>query len=388
MEFDSTYKVHFTGTFLDGVEPHTAISNFATLAKIPVEQAQTVLSQPRVLKKQLDINVAHTYRDKLQSIGLDVTLQPEQAEAEGLELSLEPIQDRHQQPEENNPLSHLPKSASGEITCPKCGHQQTATQQCESCGVYMHKVKPRIEEQTSTVEPTQAEPQIEPKPEEDWTPQDPKPVAVLAVIAVAAVCAYLWKLIAIVTEYEIGIVAWAVGGAIGIVAVALGSIGIRTAIICSVMVLCSIIGGKYLIQDHYLGDGSEMQALLASEELSQFYQDYAEIALHYVNHVHTDEEIRDFMVEYEYTEAISPTEISEAELNEFKEYDAAELHAMVEAASPGSETNDLSSEDIMNSLADYSPWDGVKDSLAPIDFLFFFLGIATAFKMALTGRIR
>ena len=182
--------------------------------------------------------------------------------------------------------------------------------------------------------------------------------------------------------------AWAVGGAIGIVAVALGSIGIRTAITCSVMVLCSIIGGKYLIQDHYLGDGSEMQALLASEELSQFYQDYAEIALHYVNHVHTDEEIRDFMVEYEYTEAISPTEISEAELNEFKEYDAAELHAMVEAASPGSDTNDLSSEDIMNSLADYSPWDGVKDSLAPIDFLFFFLGIATAFKMALTGRIR
>ncbi|MCG8536475.1 MAG: hypothetical protein MI808_15425, partial [Pseudomonadales bacterium] len=79
MEFDSTYKVHFTGTFLDGVEPHTAISNFAKLAKIPVEQAQTVLSQPRVLKKQLDINVAHTYRDKLQSIGLDVTLQPEQA---------------------------------------------------------------------------------------------------------------------------------------------------------------------------------------------------------------------------------------------------------------------------------------------------------------------
>lgn len=392
MEHNPTYKVQFTGQFKAGIEPTDAITAFAALAKIPDEQATAVLSQPRILKKQLDINIAHAYRDKLHAIGLEVNLQPETQQKQIMELSLEPIEDRHAPSPVGKTAQPASKNTSSvDITCPKCGHQQKPTAQCESCGVYIHKVLPKAAEepQQTTPSPTKQSHNVT-ESISDWDePQDPKLIAIAATTAVAILCAFVWKWIAVATEYEVGLVAWGIGGAIGFAAIALGSIGIRTAVICGVLALGSIVGGKYLTQDYFLGDYSnEMQALFSNEEVAELYQDYAETAQYFVNNVHTDDEIRQFMVEYEYTEATSPENISSQELSDFKEIEAPELRSIVEMATTNGDVDNVDGQTLLNGLSQYSTWDAVKDSLAPIDFLFFFLGIATAFRMGLTGRLK
>ncbi len=392
MESKPTYKVQFTGQFQSGIEPTDAISAFAALAKIPHEQATTVLSQARVLKRQLDIKVAYAYRDKLNAIGLDVALQPETPQKQIMELSLEPIEDRHGN-SASEPTDQAPKvpANNGMITCPKCGHEQKSAAQCESCGVYIHKVQPKVETETSQPAPTLSKNRsnvIESK--FNWEePQDPKLIAVAATTAVAIFCAFVWKWIAIATEYEVGLVAWGIGGAIGFAAIALGSIGPRTAIICGVLAFCSITGGKFLTHQSYIDTfRTDIQDAFTNDEAVDFYKRYSEAAQYYVENVQTDEDIRQFMVDYEYTEALNPEQISDDELQDFKEIYAADIKDYADTSIPEGEISELQGEDFINFYSDYSAWDSVKESLSPIDFLFFFLGIATAFRMGLTGRIK
>jgi hypothetical protein len=306
MDANSTYRVLYSAIKPD-YDQATAMLAFAQMANISVDKATQVLSSERVLKKQLQLKVAYSYKNKLEAIGLDVKLQPEPSVKPALTLSLEPLEEGERErfgaadlSHDNSPAAVVnPAEASinaSEFTCPKCGLRQQVAAQCSGCGVYRHKV-----EKPSSVEKLVSK--ASPEQRDDVEPADPKMIAVAAAFGVALLSAYLWKLVAVITEYELGIVAWGIGGAIGISAIALGSVGIRTGVLCGALALCAIIGGKYLIADVYVAE--------ASQDASQYFQQ----------------------------------------------------------------------------LTDFSTWDLVRESISPRDFLFLFLGVATAFRMGATGRV-
>ena len=393
MESNTTFSVQFTGEFLDHVDPQQAIAAFAALAKISVAQAGALLGQPRCLKKQLTEARADTYLKKLEAIGLQVVMQPEQQAQPSLaSLSLEPIDDRYAQPgidSGDSQQTPVDAAAAGAITCPKCGHQQNSSVQCESCGVYLHKVKATAEQDAGDKAVVGAAGKSSAAGDDTtWEePQDPKPVAIVAAAAVALVSAYLWKLIAVVTEYEVGIVAWAIGGAIGFTAIALGSVGIRTGVLCGVLALCSIVGGKYLVQQAFMNEFvSEIQAAFTEEGLADAYSEQMESARYFADYVQTDAEMREFMVEYGYTEATDSDSVTDEELRFFKEQEAPYLVEYANNPVSVDDFTQMQGAELVQQFAGFSTWDAVKESLGPIDFLFFFLGVGTAFRLGSTGR--
>lgn len=410
MTTETMYRVRFSGKFIESVNADEAIAAFAALAKIPPQQAATALSGPRVLKKQLDSKTAHAYQAKLKSIGLDVALEPETPEAPAAPapppvpakptLSLQPIEDRHADKKSDDPAQRHALPDGGVIACPKCGHEQNHTGKCDNCGVYIHKVLSRQETETTTpaTAPKFSEKKSVVAAEEtsaseersrDDEPQDPKPIAILATLVVAAVCAYAWKMIAVLTEYEVGIVAWAIGGAIGFTAIALGSIGVRTGIICGVFALCSIIGGKYLTLDTFIEQAAdEMKAALIESSSDEFTQESVEIARRFTNEVHTDEQIRTFMWEQQYIEVESVEDISDEDVQTFKEEVAPFLRNFAERPMTEESMASMSGEEFFRDYTGASMWQMLLSSLGLIDVLFLFLGVGTAFRMGMSGRIK
>ena len=223
---------------------------------------------------------------------------------------------------------------------------------------------------------------------EQWEePQDPKLFAVVAAAAVALVSAYLWKAIAMATQYEVGVVAWAIGGAVGLVAVMMGSVGIRTGILCGVLALGAILGGNYWVQVSMMDQiVMNAQTLVDEQELEGVYEEYGNMARHFAEDVHTDAEIRQFMLDYDMTTATRTQDISAEELAQFKETDAQDLRAFAANPVTASELINAVNGDMLWEASGYSVWDAVIQSLGPMDYAFFFLGIGTAFRLGSRGR--
>ncbi|MCP4277077.1 MAG: hypothetical protein GY779_12075 [Gammaproteobacteria bacterium] len=391
MEVSPTYRVVFTGKFTSESGAAAAVSGFAALARISNEKAAQVLGAERVLKQGLELKVAHAYREKLEQIGLQVSIQPQKVEKPVLSLSLEPIEneppaDSHNEIKPGQEVVDSPvvQLSADRMRCPKCGHEQDKAAQCDSCGVYVHKVQ--------SAEPALTDRGAAVRGEADSDePGDPKLISVVTAVVAALVCAYLWLGIAVISEYELGIVAWAIGGVVGFAAIASGSAGMRTGVMCGALALASILGGKLLVVNHFYGEiASALQQELPAEGLFQSYQAYNEMARYYVEQVDTDAELRSFMVHYDFADTDDPDMITSDELDFFRQEEAPILEAT--AAEPIDveafrDLDQLSGSEYAESLLGYSTWDALKEDLGPIDYLFFFLGIATAFRMGASGRL-
>jgi len=326
MEVCPTYRVVFTGEFTSESGAAAAVSAFATLAGISQEKAAQVLSAERVLKQGLELKIAHAYREKLEQIGLQVCIQPQMVEKPAMALSLEPIENEasaasHSEVATDNQTAPAAQLSAERMRCPKCGHEQDKAPQCGSCGVYVHKVQ--------SVQPAVADRDTVVQRESDFDePGDPKLISAIAAVVAALVCAYLWLGIAIVSEYELGIVAWAIGGVVGFAAIASGSAGIRTGVMCGALALASILGGKLLVVNHFYGEiASALLQELPEEGLFQSYQAYNEMARYYVDQVGTDAELRSFMVHYDFADTDDPDMITSEELAFFRQEEAPILEA-------------------------------------------------------------
>lgn len=388
MEASPTYRIMFSGAFKPEIDPDSAIAAFAAMARIPKEKAAQVLTGERVLKKDLDLKVAHTYREKLEAIGLQVALQAQAPARAPLELSLEPIQDRYAEAPVAEPEPVANSLSSGQMQCPKCGLEQYKAPQCAGCGVYVHKVQSRPE---ATVPAVRSGARVvEAETSEFDEPADPKPLSVAVAALAAVICAYLWLGIAVVTEYESGIAAWAIGGVVGFAAIATGSAGIRTGVMCGALALASILGGKYLVVDHFYGElASTLREEMPEEGLFAAYQTYNEMARYYAEEVDSDAELRRFMVQYEFTEKQDPDLISKDELAQFRAEEGPLLKATAKDpvdTEAFRELDQLTGTEYAEGLLGYDTWDALKQDLGPVDFVFFLLGIATAFRFGMTGR--
>lgn len=191
------------------------------------------------------------------------------------------------------------------------------------------------------------------------------PAAIGGALAVAAVGALAYGYISSAADREIGYMAWGVGALIGGAAWKLGGRGVPMAISCAALALVSIFAGRclsaHLGLQEYLTNGYQIARVVA--------QDFAALA------EHSDENLADFMVSYRYTEADSPLGVNEDELEGFR----AEVVPEIEAFLSEAPDRDEWAADFLRKSEGLSVIEVVTEDLSPVDLIFGFLGITTAF---------
>jgi hypothetical protein len=201
-----------------------------------------------------------------------------------------------------------------------------------------------------------------------------KPMALVGAVAGGALGAFIWALVACLTGFEIGYVAWGVGGLVGFGCYALGGRGQTAAITAAGLALASILVGKALT----------IQQILSSTCMRQLYDFFMPQAEAFV-HVDSEDECRAFMVANHYTEASSPDQVPNEEVDEFNARTAPLLKDMGEKKPSFDEWEE---EPTVQALFGKATQDApimsiLFESLGPIDLIFAFLGIATAYQVCM-----
>lgn len=133
MSESPTYNVVLSGELLPGFETATVADAFAKMFKLSPEKALSMVGSCVVIKKEVELRIAESYRQKLAGIGIDVELKKLGGAAE---LSLEPMQQRVSSADGSE--QHM--LDADQMICPKCNFLQPKAEECTNCGVYIHKV--------------------------------------------------------------------------------------------------------------------------------------------------------------------------------------------------------------------------------------------------------
>jgi hypothetical protein len=376
----ATYRVVMSGEIFAGYETELVAAHFAKLFKLTPGKAAALVGTKRVLQEGIALELAKTYEDKLKGIGLGVAIEKELALVEETEPTTE------SKPESIGGASTVQASAPATraapgMVCPKYGVDQAKAEQCTGCGVFMSKV---------LTQQTELEPSVRSSPSERATPAQStaskdvvqpeansiKTLALPAVVALAG--ALLWHWVAMTFERELGVVAWLIGGAC---AAAIGAKGETTGIICGVLVVLSIFGGKYMTTSAY--QSMFIEQLISSSEsggdhLREIYDEQISDAALFSETVSDNESLRQFMVDTGYTVADDSVDVSDEEIAGFREYSEPDLKALL-ANRPSFDQWRESMLD--NTLTEYSTLDFMLENLGLLDILFLFFGVGTAFRL-------
>lgn len=367
------YNVICTGDLIEGFELVDVQASFSELFKLSPEKAAEFLGSKRTLKKDLPHSKAQAYKDKLESIGVVTVLEKIAADTGTFGgLALEPMEEPEPQAHKVSGASTLGTGLALEpIEQPPVADSKDVSPTSEAAPekyIAGERRKPAAEE-------AQAEAIEEP---------DKLNLTALGAAAVAALIgAFVWKFIAVAFEYEHSLVALGIGAAVGYAALAMGSRGQLCGIVCGVLALVSILGGKYMAVDSFLNQELDfLSEGFASEEYQAIMDEQANIAAYYVENVHTDDELRVFMVDYGYSEEYSPELITQQEVDDFRSHVAP----MLEGVAQGDfDVAGWMRDTYAKELENVSTWDIVKESLGFIDFLFLFFGVGAAYKLASGG---
>jgi hypothetical protein len=205
-----------------------------------------------------------------------------------------------------------------------------------------------------------------------------RPIAILAAAGGAALGAGLWALISNLTGYEIGYVAWAVGGLVGGGAAVAGGRGSTSGVVCAAFAVVAILSGRWIaFQSSSLPElRDQLGTMLTQEVYAETMTDARDLAA-----IHSDEQIPQFMVDHEYTEAEHAEDVHPGEAAAFRSEVAPELRKL-HAEKPSYQAwRDKTIDSAVDGVKEAaSPMD-LKDSLGLIDIIFGFLGVATAFRL-------
>jgi hypothetical protein len=203
--------------------------------------------------------------------------------------------------------------------------------------------------------------------------------AILGAVGGAIVGAIAWAAIAIFTGYEIGWIAWGVGGAVGYGAYALEGRGMVSGIVCAVLAALAILGGKVMVVNHFVNE--ELTQFASDGSSEELYNALKADAAAFAS-VASETEYPTFMVERGYSEAPTATEVPPEEIADFKEYSVPTLQQWGTAAPTYEEWQTNVAADAQSYAADALPMTELLfGSLGAMDLLFFGLGIFTAFKV-------
>lgn len=371
--YKDSYNVICTGDLIAGFELADVQASFSELFKLSPEKAAEFLGSKRTLKKDLPHSKAQAYKDKLESIGVVTVLEKIAAEADKFGgLALEPMEEPEPQTRKTSGVSTLGTGLALEPI------EQAPTEDSNDADSASTSAPEKYiagERRTPASDEAQAEPIEEP---------DKLNLPAIGAAAVAALIgAFVWKFIAVAFEYEHSLVAIGIGAAVGYAALAMGSRGQLCGIVCGALALVSILGGKYMAVDSFLKQ--ELDFLtegFSSEEYQAIMDEQANIAAYYVENVHTDDELRVFMVDYGYSEEYAPEQVTQQEIDAFK----SDVVPMLEGVAQGDfDVAGWMQDTYAKQMENVSTWDIVQGSLGFIDFLFLFFGVGAAYKLASGG---
>lgn len=144
------YSILFAGEILPDFTLDTVKANLANLFKSDLDKIEALFSgQPVPLKRNLESAEADKYLAALQRAGAKVSKQ-----SEGLQLSLVATDD-HPDESVSAPQPAEASASSAHMTCPKCGHEQAKSAECEACGIVIEKYLSRqaqLQEEATAVQ--------------------------------------------------------------------------------------------------------------------------------------------------------------------------------------------------------------------------------------------
>jgi hypothetical protein len=383
---EATYNVIINGELLPGFESQQVKDMFGQLFKLPPEKTARLLDKRRILKRDVDITKANNLKKNLERIGLVVTL-----ESNGLPAVAEtkPI------PNPNQELNTKPKAEAAQllglslvpmdkeepqdtdvsiatVACPKCGADQPANnEECQGCGVYLHKAISRASEYKQTSAHTDS------AATNVSQANGLNTAGIITGVVAALVGALIWKGIAMMFGIELGIIAWGIGGAIGFVMAVSGGRGQTAAVVCGMLALLAIMGGKYMVYSELQSQVSDVLAE-SSGAMYEVYENELKAAKAYTE-VRDEQELRQFMVDYAYTDSSYSEDVTADEIAEFHEHVESRLKSYAYTQPDYDEWyKDTIEDDLLQNL---SPMGVMKESFGLIDLLFLFLGVTTAARL-------
>lgn len=213
--------------------------------------------------------------------------------------------------------------------------------------------------------------------------ETPKPLAIVAAFIAAFVGAGLWAVVAVVSGWELGILAWAVGLLVGAAAFIAGGEGALSGIVCAFLTVLAIFGGKYMAINHEIG---KVRAEFDSSSLTEadyqvFLIDAAAFAA-----VERDEDHAAYMVQHEFTESKVAHLVSQTEIDEFREFTAPTL---LEAANDPPSYEEWKDENRayfdLILQTELNTTSLIVENLGILDLVFGILGIVSAFRVGSRG---
>jgi len=329
MNDQDTYQVVSTGGVINGFEESTAIASFAKVFSITPEKAASYLEPD--------------YKAKIESLGIPVIVMLD-----------------------STPLINA--NTGGVFTCPKCQREQQKAIECIGCGIIFEKYNIYDD-----VEPVNAE----------VTSRRPL-IAFIAPAVAAIVCAVICKVLALSSGFQFGLLAWAIGGAVGATAVIAGGRGNVTGGFCAVLALLAIFGGKYMIMSDQHRD---FTAILTSDEstkhMSQIYEQTNQEAREFATIDKSDSSVKQFMIDHDYTEADALLFVTDSELKTFRD----EIQPWLESDNPLGmyADSEFGEPNLAAAVSEVSPMSMLVKSVGLIDLLFIFFGLGTTFQLGRAG---
>ncbi|MEO0366947.1 MAG: hypothetical protein AAF265_15815 [Pseudomonadota bacterium] len=384
------FNVVSTGNIITGFDAETVQAALLTRLRLKPEHAAQFFSRPRVLKKDLTKAEADKFCKGLAALGIEVKAAPidppvPKPTPQRLTdtVGFEPDQDIPPLHATEASLSLVeddtPSRTSGDmIECPNCGHFQEKSEQCESCGIFFHKwdstathTTGRHPTQTATglqapASVTASKPAAASRQQKQE--RDFNVVALVAAAFAAIAGAWVWQFIAVTFGYEIGFVAWGIGGAVGFAAAMFGSRGGAAGAICGLLVVGSMALGRFWTYD------SVIHQITHDPESYEYFK--AE-AGPYSRLDGSEADLRQFMVEFSYTDATVPSRVTQEDIEYFREFFEPQLLA-AGSTSSYSEFLDVQPDTSSSSTV----WSLIISNLGIIDAIFLFLGVGTAFRLA------
>ncbi len=223
-------------------------------------------------------------------------------------------------------------------------------------------------------------------------PEDPPetelpPKALLGAAIAGLVGMWLWALLILWLDIEIGWLAWGIGAGVGFAFHQLGGRGLAGAGICAAITVLAMYGGKHIgvswlmddFQEQFMELGQDAMGAMLTESL---YDEAMENANDFAS-VSSDYDMREFMVNHDMSMVQNPIDVEDDELNMFKQFSAPGLRELYEEQPSYEEWKAGAMKIAANPLESISITDVVIESLSGIDILFLALGVISAFALAL-----
>jgi hypothetical protein len=221
-------------------------------------------------------------------------------------------------------------------------------------------------------------PPARPAPVHDALPA----TSLLAAAGAALLGALAWAVVIIFTGYEIGWVAWGLGGLVGYALVRFGGRGTAAATLAAGLTLVGIAGGKLLGSHFAIAQGiEEIERESFTRELhAELLRDAADLAE--LGTTPSEDELRVFILEHGYAPAQDPAEITAEELATFTNDNLPRLRKL-ESEQPSFEQWYAAScaEGRAIFARDFSLISANVENLGPVDLVFALLGLSTAFGL-------